>query len=73
MNNLDIDENILTPVAYTLKKLAKERITEVFPAIQDLSIGEHLPSGPVLRAVEEFATARGLLTRLDRPNRWVAG
>ena len=73
VKNLYIDEEILTPVAYTLKKVVKERITDVFPAIQELSIGEDLPSGPVLRAVEEFATARGLLTRLDHPHRWVAG
>ena len=72
VRNLDIDENILTPVAYTLKKVVKERITDVFPAIQELSLGEDLPSGPVLRAIEKFATARGLLTRLDRPHRWVA-
>ena len=73
---LKIDKNILTPVAHALKEVVKERITEVFPAIQDLSIGdsEHLPSGPVLRAIEKFATARGLFARLDdHPHRWVAG
>ena len=71
--NLDINESVLSPVAYTLKEVVKERITEVFPAIQELSIGEHLSSGPVLRAFEKFATARGLFTRLDHPRRWVAG
>ena len=73
VKNLNIDKNILTLVAYTLKDVVKERITGVFPAIQELSVGEHLPSGPVLRAIEKFATARGLFTRLDRPHRWVAG
>ena len=68
VKNLYIDEKILMPVAYTLKKVVKERITDVFPVIQELSIRRDLPSGPVLRAVEEFATARGLLTRLDRPH-----
>lgn len=71
--DLCIDNNILTPVAYTLKEVAKERITEIFPAIQELSVGEHLPSRPVIRAIEKFATARGLFTSLDRPHRWVAG
>jgi hypothetical protein len=70
---LDIDKNSLTPVAYTLKEVVKERITEMFPAIRELSIGEHLPSRPIVRAIEKFATARGLFTRLDRPHRWVAG
>jgi hypothetical protein len=69
---LDIDKNSLTPVAYTLEEVVEERTAEIFPAIRDLSIGGHLPSGPVLRAIEEFATARGLFTRFDRPNRWVA-
>jgi hypothetical protein len=70
---LEIDKHSLTPVAYTLKEVIKERITEVFPAIRDLSIGEDWPSGPILGAIEKFATARGLFTRLDRPYRWVAG
>ena len=70
---LNIDKNSLAPVAYTLKEVVKERITEMFPAIRELSIGEQLPSEPILRAIGKFATARGLFTRLDRPHRWVAG
>lgn len=70
---LDIDKNSLTPVAYTLKEVVKERITEIFPAIREVSIGEHLPSRSILRAIEKFASARGLSTHLDRPHRWVAG
>lgn len=73
VKDLDIDNKILIPVAYTLKEVAKERMTEIFPAIQELSIGEHLPSRSVLRAFEEFAAARRLFTRLVRPHRWVAG
>jgi hypothetical protein len=69
---LDIDKNSLTPVAYTLEEVVEERTAEIFPAIRELSIGGHLPSGPVLRAIEEFATARGLFTRFGHPNRWVA-
>jgi len=73
VKELTVDENILTPVAYTLKEVVKERITGIFPAIQEVSIGEHLPSRPVLRAFENFGSARGLFTRLDHPHRWVAG
>jgi len=72
VERLYIAENILTPVTYTLKMAAERRITEVLPAIQELSVGEHLPSGSVLRAIENFATSRRLFTRLDGPNRWVA-
>ena len=70
---LSIDKNSLIPVAHTLKEVVKERITEMFPAIRELSIGEHLPSSPILMAIESFAAARELFTHLDRPHRWVAG
>jgi F-box-like len=73
VKHLHIDENSMKPVAYTLKEVVKERITEIFPAIRELSIGQQLPSGSILRAIEKFATARGLFTRFDRPYRWVAG
>jgi len=72
VERLYIAKSILTPVTYTLNMVAKRRITEVLPAIQELSIGKHLPSGSVLRAIEKFATSRRLFTRLDGPNRWVA-
>ncbi|KAI0270094.1 hypothetical protein BGY98DRAFT_1179958 [Russula aff. rugulosa BPL654] len=36
---LDIDRNSLTPVASTLKEVVKERMTEIFSAIRELSIG----------------------------------
>jgi F-box-like len=70
---LNIDENSLTPIASALKEVVKERMAEIFPAIRELSIGEHLPSMPILRSIEKFTTARGLFTRLDGPCRWVAG
>jgi hypothetical protein len=71
---LEIHNNSLAPVASTLKEVVKGRITEiVFPAIRELSVGEDLISGPILRDIEKFATARGLFARLDRPHRWVAG
>ena len=73
VKDLDIDENSLGLVAFTLNDVVEERITEVFPAIRELSTGEYSPSGPILRAVEKFAAARGLFTRLDHPYRWVTG
>ena len=72
VRGLHLDKNSLIPVAYALNEVVEERITEMFPAIRGLFIGKHLPSRPVLRAIEKFATARGLFTRLDRPHRWVA-
>ena len=73
VKNLAICEYILAPVAYTLNEVVKERITDVLPAIRNLSVGERLPSGLVLSFMEKFATERGLFTRLDHPHRWVAG
>ncbi len=72
VERLYIAKSILTPVTYTLNMVAKRRITEVLPAIQELSIGEQFPLGSVLRAIEKFATTRRLFTHLDGPNRWVA-
>ena len=50
VKDLGIDEKSLAPVAYTLEEVAKEGITEVFPAIRELSVRGHLPSGPILRS-----------------------
>jgi hypothetical protein len=72
VRGLDIDENSLTPVAYALIEVVEERITEMFPDIRRLSIGEHLPSRSIVGALEKFAAARGLFTRLDHPHRWLA-
>jgi hypothetical protein len=73
VKDLDMDKKSLTHVAYILKEVAEDRITEMFPAIRELSIGEQLPSGDILWAIEWFTTARGLSTRLDHPHRLVAG
>jgi hypothetical protein len=48
------------PVALVLKQVIDEGMTNVLPAIQELTVSESLSAGPVREAIEEFATARGL-------------
>ena len=55
--------HIVPPVAFTLKQVTEEGMTDVLPAIQKLSIynSRSLQSGPVREAIEQFVAARGLL------------
>ena len=48
------------PVALALKQVIDEGMTDVLPAIQELTVSGSLSAGPVREAIEEFATARGL-------------
>jgi hypothetical protein len=48
------------PVAFTLKQVIEEGMTDVLPAIQRLSVSTPLSAGPIRDGIEEFVTARGL-------------
>jgi hypothetical protein len=48
------------PVALALKQVIDEGMTDVLPAIRELTLSESLSAGPVREAIEQFATARGL-------------
>ncbi len=48
-------------VAFTLKQVIEEGMTDVLPAIQSLSVSTPLSAGPVREGIEQFVTARGLL------------
>jgi hypothetical protein len=52
--------HIVPPVAFALKKAIEEGMTNVLPAIQELTVSRFLSAGPVREAIEEFVTARGL-------------
>ena len=45
-------------IAPALQGLAKERPTEVLPALQDLFLENTLPSGPVKEAIDQFVAVR---------------
>ncbi|KAI0277116.1 hypothetical protein BGY98DRAFT_652007 [Russula aff. rugulosa BPL654] len=54
--------NLVPPVALALKQVIEEGMTDVLPAIQELTVFEPLSAGPVREAIEQFVTARGLST-----------
>jgi hypothetical protein len=53
---------IVPPVAFALKQVIEEGMTDVLPAIQELSVssGLSLSPGPVPEAIGQFVAARGL-------------
>jgi hypothetical protein len=53
-------EQIVPPVAFALKQVIEEGMTDVLPAIRKLSVSGPLPAGPDREAIERFVTARGL-------------
>ncbi|KAF8491234.1 hypothetical protein F5888DRAFT_1637760 [Russula emetica] len=52
--------HIVPPIASALKHVIEEGMTDVLPAIQELSVYKSLSAGPVREAIEQFVTARGL-------------
>jgi len=52
--------HIVPPVAFALKQVIEEGMTDVLPAIQELSVSRSLSAGPVREAIEQFVAARGL-------------
>ena len=58
--SLSVSTHIVPPVAFALKQVMKEEITDVLPAIQELSVSMGLRAGPDREAIERFAAARGL-------------
>jgi hypothetical protein len=55
-----VSVHIVPPVAFALKQVIKEGMTDVLPAIRELTVSGSLSPGPVREAIEQFATARGL-------------
>jgi hypothetical protein len=53
-------KHIAQPVAFALKQVIEEGMTDVLPAIQELSVFRSLSAGPVREAIEQFVAARGL-------------
>ena len=53
---------VVPPVAFALKQAIEEGMTDVLPAIQELSgyVSGSLPAGPIRESIEQFAAARGL-------------
>ncbi|KAN0118585.1 hypothetical protein V8E52_005008 [Russula decolorans] len=52
--------HIVPPIAFALKQVIGEGMTDVLPAIQELSVAGSLSAGPVREAIERFVAVRGL-------------
>jgi len=52
--------HIVPPIAFALKQVIEEGMTDVLPAIQKLFVPGSLPARPVREAIEQFVAARGL-------------
>lgn len=68
---LFLSDDIVSSVSRTLINGDGEKETEVLPAIQKLSIGGSLPSGPVQEAIERFLARRQLSADPEAPRCWV--
>jgi hypothetical protein len=55
------------PVAFALKQVVEEGMTDVLPAIQKLSVSVSLSAGPDREAIEQFVAVRGL-SETETPN-----
>jgi len=63
VNGLVLSESLVPLFAPALQELAKERVTEVLPALHNLFLPEQQPSGSVQEAIGQFIAARRLSNR----------
>jgi hypothetical protein len=60
MKDLYISSGFTPCITPVLKELVRERVTEVFPALQTLFLEKPPPPGPVHETIEQFVAARRL-------------
>ena len=60
VRDLYISQELVSHIAPALQELVGERVAEVLPALETLSLEETLPSGPDQEAIGEFLAARQL-------------
>ena len=63
VKKLVLSEKLVPFVAPVLQELVGERVTEVLPALQNLSLEGQPPSGPAKEAIGQFIAARQLIGR----------
>jgi hypothetical protein len=61
VKNLYVVKDFAQPISLALQELVGERVTEVLPALESLSVEELQPTGPVQKAFGQFVAARQLL------------
>ena len=70
MKDLYVSHEITTFIVRVLKKLVRERTTEVLPALQNIFFHKYeVLSGPT--AIEDFIAARGLSGHPIAVSRWL--
>jgi hypothetical protein len=70
VKGLYISREFAPRITSALQELARERVTEVLPALQTLFFEEPLPSGPVQEIIEEFVAARQHASHPIAVSRW---
>ena len=60
MKNLYLSKEFAPYIAHALQALVGERVMEVLPILESISIEEFQPSGSVHKVIEEFVAARQL-------------
>ena len=70
VKNLYVCEGFAQCIAFALKELVVERVTEVFPVLETLFLEELQPSGSVQEAIGKFVTARELLGHSVAVSHW---
>jgi len=60
VNGLVLSESVVPLLAPALQELARERVTEVLPALHNIFLPERQPSGSVQEAIGQFIAARRL-------------
>ena len=70
VKNLYVSKKFVRCIAPALQELVGERVTYVLPALENLFLGELLPSGPVQEAIGQFVAARQLLGHPVTVSHW---
>jgi hypothetical protein len=70
VKNLYVSKKFVRCIAPALQELVGERVTYVLPALENIFLGELLPSGPVQEAIGQFVAARQLLGHPVTVSHW---
>jgi hypothetical protein len=73
VKSLYISREFAPRISPTLQELVGERVTEVLPVLQTLSLEEALPLGPVQEIIGQFVAARHLANHPIAVSRWEGG
>ena len=70
VKNLYLQDEISQCIAPALQELVGERVTDVLPVLENISLEGLEPPGPVQEAIGQFVAARGALGRPVAVSHW---